>query len=181
MTNHTATRLGAVAAATLGSLVLAGTAAAESTTFHDAHGDMSGHGADIYKVRVVNQKVVRLRVQHDDLVRSYKSGAGVKVFLDTDRAERGPEFVFTGGLFEGTDYALHATKGWKLTGNPVTKPHVMRLRYAKDITRITFSRASLGRPDEVRVAVKTGGDLDGQQVVDWLDGHRELTPWVARG
>ncbi|HET6626067.1 MAG TPA: hypothetical protein VFG63_06725 [Nocardioidaceae bacterium] len=180
-------RIGSLVAAagvTLGSVALSGAATAQTSTFRDAHGDMAGHGADIHNVRVVNAKAVRVRVQHADLVRSYKSGSSIKVYLDTDRGERGPEFVFVGGTFRGADYALQRVENWKVenpSAVPLQSSYLMRLDYADDVARIRFSRAALGNPDEVRVAVKTGGDLDGRQVVDWLHGRRDFTRWVARG
>lgn len=178
----TTAKAAAVAAITLGSLAATGVASAETAGFKDAHGDMAGHGADIYKVQVVNEKAVRVRVQHDNLVRSFKSGSSIKMFIDTDRSRKGPEFVFMGGIFEGADYALLKAEGWKAKGVvPLQKPYIMKLDYADDVTRIRFSRAALGNPDEVRVTVKTGGELDGEQVTDWLNDVREFTPWVARG
>jgi hypothetical protein len=180
-------RAGAVTAVTtalgvLAPLVLAGAAGAQEATVPDAHGDMHGHGADIHRVRVVNEKAVRVEVAHKDLVRSYKSGAGIKVYLDTDRDQAGPEYVFMGGIFEGADYALQIAEDWKATGVvPLQKPYVMKLDYAHDVTRIRFSQEALGHPDEVRVTVRTGGDVDGEQVTDWLRGVRHFTRWVARG
>lgn len=180
-------RAGAVTAAAtalgvLAPLALAGAASAQQATVRDAHGDMHGHGADIHRVRVVNEKAVRILVDHDDLVRSYKSNAGIKIYLDTDRDQAGPEFVFMGGIFEGADYALQTAEDWKATGVvPLQKPYRMKLDYAHDVTRIRISQLALDHPDEVRVTVRTGGELDGDQVTDWLRGVRHFTRWVARG
>lgn len=172
----------AAAALLLGAVATAGTATADTAGFRDARGDMAGHGADIHRVKVVNEKAVRISVRHADLVRSYESGAGIKVYLDTDRTSPGPEFVFMGGIFEGADYALQDAEGWTATGVvPLQRPYIMRLSYAKDVTRIRLSRKALGFPQEVRVTVKTGGELDGHQVTDWWKGTRALTPWVERG
>ena len=163
-------------------VALAGAAGAEEATVKDAHGDMHGHGADVHTVRVVDEKAVRVVVSHDDLVRSYKSGASIKIYLDTDRDQAGPEFVFMGGIFEGADYALQTAEDWKATGVvPLQKPYVMKLDYAHDVTRIRMSQEALGHPDEVRVTVRTGGEVDGDQVTDWLHGVRHFTRWVPRG
>lgn len=176
-------RVAAVSAITLGSLALAGAANAETATVKDAHGDMQGHGADIHKVRVVNEKAVRVVVHHKNLVRSFESGASIKMYVDTDRDRKGPEYLFTGALFEGGDYALMKAEDWKGVGViPLQTPYIMKLDYADDITRIRFSQKALGRPDEVRVTVKVGGELDnGDHATDWLKGTRKFTRWVARG
>ena len=103
--------VGAAAAAFV--LGLAGPATAATATFEDASGDVA-HAVDLQSVRVVNEKNVRIALQHDDLRPSFKSGASGTVFLDTDPSEKGPEYAFAGGYFEGADYALIKTDGWKL-------------------------------------------------------------------
>ena len=139
------------AAVIIAALAIAGPAAADTAGLKDTRGDMAGHGADIHRVKVVNEKAVRITVRHADLVRSYESGAGIKVYIDTDRTA------------------------------PLQRPYVMKLSYGKDVTRIRLSRKALDFPQDVRVTVKTGGELDGHQVTDWLKGTREFTPWVQHG
>jgi hypothetical protein len=189
--NTTIRRLAAAAlVSALGSTMLAGAAAAETVVFKDAKGDLD-HGADIRRVRVVNDEQVRVKVVHDDLVRSYESGSSIAVFLDTDRKRRGPEYVFLGGTFEGADYALLPAKGWKRAGDRQVPLHggsyIMRLNYDKDTALIRFDREVLGNPRAVRVEVKTGGELapEGDQPatngVDWLGEAKDFTPWVKRG
>lgn len=180
----------AALASAAGLTALAGPAAAETAVFKDAAGDLD-HGADIRRVRVVNEEQVRVRVVHDDLVRSYESGSSIAVFLDTDRKRKGAEFVFLGGTFEGSDYALLPAKGWKRASDRQVPLHggsyIMNLNYAKDAAVITFDRAVLGMPKAVRVEVKTGGELvpEGDEPAttgrDWLGEPREFTPWVKRG
>lgn len=170
----------AVAALALG---LAGPAAAATGTFEDATGDVA-HPVDIQSVKVVNEKNVRITIQHEDLRPSFRSGASGTVFLDTDPAEAGPEFAFTGGYFEGADYALIKTDGWTFGRRavPLTCSYEMHLDFAADVTRMRMSRACIDHPGKVRVAVKVGGEQpDGDIVRDWLGSRRELTPWVARG
>jgi len=183
----TTTTLGALALAAGLALTMgvAGPAGAATRTFDDAVGDIE-HGVDIESVKVVNEKNVRVVVQHDDLVRSFRSGASMTVYLDTDRSEPGPEFGLAGALFEGGDYGLLPTvgDGWRLSRRaiPLTCSYESRLDYAADVTRIRISRACLDRPGEVRVAVRAGGEQpDGDIVRDWLGSPRALTPWVARG
>jgi hypothetical protein len=164
-------------------LATAGPVAAAERTFADRRGDV-GPGVDLQTVRVVNEKNVRVVVQHRDLVRSFRSAASMTVYLDTVPGEPGPEFALAGGLFEGTDYMLVRTDGWRL-GNPVNGPrcdYVQRIDYARDISRIRISRACLDRPGRVRVAVVAGAeDRQGRTVTDWLVARRHLTAWVPRG
>lgn len=193
-----AARTGALAAAStlaLGALSMTGAGSAEvrqgsasepalpsSVVVKDARGDMLGHGADIVRVRVTNKGFVRVRIKHEDLVRSFRSGSSGTVYLDTDRSKAGPEFAFVAGLYEGTDYALVKTAGWKvLYDRPVSGFYEMSLDYVNDVTRIRLSRRALDRPGAVRVAVHTAGDLDNHTVDDWLKAPRHLTRWVARG
>lgn len=174
---------GVVASTVLGLAAVSGPATAATSTFADAASDVA-HGVDIRSVKVVNEKNVRIVIQHRDLVRSYKSGASGVVYIDTDPSKDGPEFAFVGGFFSGTDYALVPTDGWKLLHRavPLHSSYEMKLDYENDVTRIRLSRASLDRPGKVRVAVKVSGEQrDGDIVHDWLGSRRELTPWVARG
>jgi hypothetical protein len=180
---HTIKRLAAAAsvAAIAGVASLAaGPASADTGVFRDAVADVR-HGVDLRTVSVINEKNVRVVIRHDDLVHSYRSNAGVTVWLDTVPAEPGPEFAFTGGVFEGADYALLRTDGWRFgrIGEPLTCSYEMNLDYARDITRIRMSRACLDKPGKVRVAVKAGGaQRDGDMVTDWLHQRRAFTPWV---
>lgn len=182
-------KLGSTATAVLGAAVgvalvaTSGSAIAATSTFQDAQGDMA-HGADIHSVRVVNEKNVRVVLKVDDLVRTYKSGAGVTLYLDTDRADAGPEFAFLAGMFEGTDYGLVRTEGWDVPDNPrvVRGFHIMKLDYDNDVARFRMAREALDHAGKVRVAVKTSGEQsDGDIVHDWLGERRELSSWVKRG
>ncbi len=173
--------VGAAAAAFV--LGLAGPATAATATFEDASGDVA-HPVDLQSVEVVNEKNLRIVLQHDDLRRSYKSGASGTVFLDTDPSRKGPEYVFAGGYFEGADYALIKTDGWTFGRRavPLTCSYEMHLDYAADVTRMRISRACLDNPGKVRVAVKVAGEqADGDIVRDWLGARCEFSPGVARG
>jgi opacity protein-like surface antigen len=143
------------------------------------------HGVDLRAVRVVNgDRAVRIVLNHADLRRSPRSGAGGAVYLDTDAADRGPELVFVGGYYEGTDYQLLHTEGFgrRNWGAPVDGRYLMTLDYDKDQTRMRISRAAVGTDGAVRVAVRVAGDRpDGTSVVDWLGAPRSFTSWVARG
>jgi hypothetical protein len=188
-----ARRVAAVAAVSALSITgLAGTAMADAAAFYDAKGDMS-QGADIQKVRVVNgDKRVRVNIVHRDLVRSFRSGSSIAVYIDTDRKRTGPEFVFQGATFEGGDYALLPADGFAAKGNRQVPLHggtyIMKLDFDRDVAQIKIDRVVLGNPGKVRVEVKTGAELlpegsttPGKNEVDWLGTPESFTPWVAKG
>ena len=90
----------AAAALTLG---LAAPASADSIGLRDP-ADIN-HGVDLRAVHVVNgERNLRIVLNHTNLRRDPRTGAGGAVYIDTRAADRGPEFVFVGGYFEGTDY-----------------------------------------------------------------------------
>ena len=171
---------------------LAGTALAQSTAFADTHGDMK-QGADIRKVRVTNgEEVLRVNVRHRDLVKSFRSGSSIAVFIDTDAERTGPEYVFQGATFEGGDYALLPAAGFKADGNRQVPlrggSYIMKLDYVEDVARIAIDQVVVGSPEQVRVEVKTGAELlpagsttPGENEVDWLGTPKSFTPYVAKG
>ena len=145
----------------------------------------SHHGSDLRSVQLKHgDRNVVVVTTHTNLRRDPKSGSGGAVYLDTDPSDKGPEFVFVGGYFEGTDYAFLETDGFghKKWGEPVEGSYRMRINYKKEHVRMRMSRASLGKPDEVRIAVRAAGTrTDGSAVVDWLGKPRSFTQWVAKG
>lgn len=171
---------------------MAAPALAASGAFQDARGDMS-QGADIQKVRVVNgEKKLRINVVHRDLVRSWRSGSSVAVYIDTDRARTGPEFAFVGGTFEGGDYSLVKADGFGTKNSRQVSlnggSYRMTLDYVDDVARIGIDQVVLKNPSKVRVEVKTGAELlpegstgEGTNEVDWLGTPESFTTWVARG
>lgn len=172
------------AAATLATVTaVAGPAAADSIGVRDA--DDVRHGVDLRAVQVINNdKAVRIILNHTNLRRDPRTGAGGAVYIDTDPADRGPELVFVGGYFRGTDYQLLHTEGFgpKRWGKEVDGFWILRLDYDKEQTRMRISRAALGNIGRIRVAVKVSGTrTDGTTVTDWLGKRRSFTPWVARG
>ena len=181
-THIIASAASAVAATALLAGGLAAPAQAESFGVKDP-ADVH-HGVDLRAVHVNHGKHnLRVTLHHTNLRRDPASGAGGSVYIDTDPDDRGPEMVLVGGYFEGTDYALLHTDGFgpKTWGEPVEGSYEMRLDYAREQTRIRISRATLGRPDEVRVAVKVAGQrTDGTEVVDWLRKPFAWTLWADR-
>ena len=99
------TRAGAFLAATAATLTVAGPALAASLTVTDPE-DIS-HGVDLRKVKVYNGDAnLKVTLTHINLRKSFKTGASGSVYIDTDPTDKGPEYVFSGGFFEGTDYQL---------------------------------------------------------------------------
>ncbi len=171
-----------VAALTLG---LAGTASAASIGVKDPQDTF--HGSDLRAVHVRNgDHSLVVTTNHTDLRRDPSTGSGGAVYIDTDRSNKGPEFVFVGGYYEGTDYQLLHTDGFghKKWGKPAKGDYVMRVDYAKDQVRMRMSRKALDDPGKVRVAVRVAGTrTDGSSagLVDWLGEPHSFTQWVAKG
>ena len=177
------TRAGAVVATTAAALTVAGPAFAASLTVTDPQ-DVN-HGVDLRKVKIFNgTDNLKVTLTHVNLRPSYKTGASGSVYIDTDPTDTGPEYVFTGGFYAGTDYQFLRTDGFgvKKWGKPVKCSYRMRLDYAGDKTRMRIGQGCLGDVDQVRVAVKVAGErTDGTVLTDWLGEPRQFTDWVARG
>ena len=173
--------LASTALAALATLTtLAGPAVAAERTVSDP--DDIGPGVDLRQVRVVNDQEVRIIAHHDDL-RPHAASAGMTVYLDTDATRRGPEFAFSAGLVDGTDFAL-SRAGWSGDGTRVGGEgcsYRLRIDYARDISRVRIARGCLDDPAQVRVAVRATGGANGDLQTDWLTGRRAFTGWVARG
>lgn len=166
-----------------GTVALAAPANASTLTVRDPQ-DVS-HGVDLRAVRVTNgDRNLVVLTTHTNLWRAPSTGSAGAVYLDTDPSDAGPEFVFVGGYYEGTDYQLLHTDGFghRRWGAAVKGPYRMAVDYEADQVRMRISSAALGKPDRVRVAVRVSGTrTDGSSVVDWLSEPRGFTRWVARG
>ena len=180
------TTVGAAAlSATVLALGLAGPAAADSIGVRDPRD--TSHGSDLRSVHLSNgDRNVVVTTTHTNLRRDFRSGSGGAVYVDTDRSDKGPEYVFVGGFFSGTDYALLHTEGFghRRWGERVDGSHEMRVDYADEQVRMRMSRQALGHPGRVRVAVRVSGtrrDGTSHGLVDWLGEPRSFTRWVARG
>lgn len=171
-----------LAALTLG---LTGSASADSIGVTDPRD--TSHGSDLRAVQVKNgDRNVVVITSHTNLRRDPSSGSGGAVYVDTDRSDRGPEYVFVGGYFVGTDYSLLETEGFghRKWGDRVDVSHEMTIDYAKERVRMRMSREALGNPGKVRVAVRVSGtrtDGSSDGLVDWLGEPRSFTRWVAKG
>lgn len=161
-----------------------GVASAATSSFTDQAGDV-GHGVDLRTVKVVNgEKAVWVTTTHRDLVPDPASGAGGKLFLDTDPEDAGPEYALVGGYFEGTDYMLTEVEGWNTnTGafTPADCSYRMRIDYDADTVRTRFGHDCFGDAD-LRVELRVSGTKPGGgSAVDWLGTRTTFTPWVKQG
>jgi hypothetical protein len=147
----------------------------------------TAHGSDLRSVEVTHgRRAITVVTTHTNLRRDPASGSGGIVYLDTDPADRGPEYAFSGGFFSGTDYALVAVEGFgrDRTADPVPGDHDMRIDYRDEQVRFRIARSTVGDPATVAVAVKVSGtrsDGSSSGLVDWLGEPRSTTAAVARG
>jgi hypothetical protein len=147
----------------------------------------TSHGSDLRAVRLSNgDRNVVVVTTHTNLRRDPSTGSAGAVYVDTDRRDPGPEFVFVGGYFAGTDYQLLRTEGFgpKKWGAAVDGSYEMTIDYANDHVRMRMSRQALDNPGKVRIAVRVSGtrrDGSSAGLVDWLGEPRSFTPWVAKG
>ena len=143
------------------------------------------HGVDLRSVEVEHRsRNVVVTTTHTNLRATFRSGSSGGVFLDTDPADPGPEYVFAGGYFVGTDYVLLHTDGFASSawGEPVEGSYRMKLDFDLEQVRMRISREAIGSPEQVRVAVKVAGSRrDGSSTAkDWLGEPRSFTDWVAQ-
>lgn len=178
----TTTVLALTAVLTLG---LTGPASAEQYTGDDT--STTGHGSDLLSLAVdFGSDDVTVVSTHQNLRRSYTSGSSGRIFLDTDRDDRGPEYVLLAGFYEGTDYQLLRTDGFGRStwGRAVHGGYSMSIDYRSETVEVSIDRATLGGPDELRVAMRVSGtrrDGTSHGLVDWFGEPRDTTPWLARG
>lgn len=142
------------------------------------------HGVDLRSVVVEHGgRNVVVTTTHADLQESYLTGSSGAVFIDTDPTNTGPEYVFAGGYFVGTDYVLLTTDGFSHAtwGEPVEGSYRMRVDYDTEQVRMRISRDAIGSPEQVRVAVRVAGTRpDGRDTKkDWLGASRSFTDWVV--
>lgn len=117
-----------------------------------------------------------VKVRFNELMRS--SAAGVSVFIDTDREEKGPEYVLSSGLGDATDYVLTEADAWRGSERRVDCDYSARPRWGRDVFRAVLSRGCFDRAASVRVSVKMVDEADGSHVVvDWAPRrHRWSLP-----
>jgi len=176
-----AARILAVAGLALALLGLAAPANAERYSVDDPP-DASASLNDIYGLTVSHgEQRVRFSIRLDDLRRV--SSAGATLFLDTVRADKGPEYALGVGLADGTDYALSKVEGWRgVSAGPLHCHYTLRLRYKADVVSGWISRGCLGKPAKVRAAVKMVDRYDASHVItDWAPAKKKFGLAIAAG
>jgi hypothetical protein len=167
-----------VAAALLAAAFAATPASADTRYFSDPRGDTSS-SIDLLSVRVDNstadpRKVVVVVRQVD-----VRAGDGIEIFVDTRPADHGPEYSISG--VAGSEYLMRHREHWKGQGPPVPLDCGYRLRVNEqfDRTRAVMSRACLGRPGDIRVAVRVNRGFPATSQ-DWAKARRTWLGSVGR-
>ena len=165
-------------------LVIAGvTAAPASAEFYgiDDPADARASLTDVYGIEANHGlENLRVRVKFNELMRS--SAAGVSIFIDSDRSVKGPEYVLSSGLGDGTDYVLTRAEAWRGSDDRVKCAYAARPRWGKDLFRAVISRECLDSADTVRVSVKMVDQADGSApVVDWVPKRHRWSLPIASG
>ncbi len=154
-------------------------ASAESTVVLDAHA--SSAFTDIHKVAVDHAtKRVFVKITVDDIPNpdTITEGGGATVYFDTDPDRPGPERALLMPLTLDSDWVVVKVKDWETQEDPLSCASSVGLNPTTDVARTWVSRKCLGKPDQVRVAVRTSLG-DGSQV-DWMSGYRDYTEWLSR-
>ena len=169
------------AAAAIATVITLAPAANAQTTRIDDSGDAAASTTDIGVVRVTHAAHrVRIQVGFPDLRED--GAAGLLTWFDTDRQQKGPEFVLGAPLFSGAGYDLIRTDGWKPEGQVVDCRYNLQLDYAEDTLVLTARRGCFDRADRIRVAMRmVDVEDESQPVSDWLLGRREFTSWLSSG
>jgi hypothetical protein len=175
------TRTSLLAATALALVALAAAPAhAEFYTIDDP-ADAKGSLTDIYSLEVNHgSDNVLVKVRFNELMRS--SAAGVSVFFDTDRDVKGPEYVLSSGLGDGTDYVLTEADRWRGSDDRVRCDYSARPKWGQEVFRAVISRDCFDRTPSVRVSVKMVDQADGSNpVVDWVPKRHRWTLPVESG
>jgi hypothetical protein len=136
---------------------------------------------DIYSIEANHgSENVLVKVRFNELMRS--SAAGVSVFFDTDRDDKGPEYVLSSGLGDGTDYVLTAADGWRGSDDRVSCDYRARPKWGQEVFRAVLSRDCFDRTPSLRISVKMVDQADGSTPVrDWAPKRHRWTLPIASG
>ncbi|PKH41394.1 hypothetical protein SAMN05192575_112103 [Nocardioides alpinus] len=147
----------------------------------DDPADATGSLTDIFGLQANHgAENVLVKVRFNELVRS--SAAGVSVFFDTDREAKGPEYVLSSGLGDGTDYVLMAADAWRGSEDRISCDYAARPKWGNDVFRAVLSRDCFDGATTVRVSVKMVDQADGSQpVVDWVPKRHRWSLPIASG
>lgn len=173
-----------IALTTGAALAVAGLAASPAQAEYygiDDPADASASLSDIYALQAKHgSENVLVKVRFNELVRS--SAAGLSVFIDTDRAMKGPEYVLSSGLGDGTDYVLTAAEGWHGSDHRIKCGYSARPKWGNDVFRAVISRDCFDRVGSVRVSVKMVDEADGSHpVIDWVPKRHRWSLPIASG
>ncbi|HEU4337802.1 MAG TPA: hypothetical protein VFR45_10840 [Nocardioides sp.] len=147
----------------------------------DDPADAEGSLTDIYGLEARHgDETVLVKVRFNELVRS--SAAGVSVFFDIDRDTKGPEYVLSSGLGDGTDYVLTEADGWRGSDNRVRCDYAARPKWGQEVFRAVVSRDCFDRAPSLRVSVKMVDQADGSTpIVDWAPKRKRWTLPIESG
>ena len=154
---------------TLGSI---SPAQADVRRFTDPRNDTTS-SVDIWSVKVNNSSRHRNKiivvVQQD----SVGPGDSITIYLNTRPRDRGPEFSLS--AFVASEYGMNRVETWSGDGRFVSDRcgYQLKINEGTDRSRAVIPRRCLGKPGEIRVAVKAER---GFQVTsrDWAKAHRNL-------
>lgn len=169
---HRTARAAAVAAACLTATVaLAPAAHAETRTFTDG-------GAHLTSVRVSHTAT---KVGVRAFVGPFDIGDHTTFWLDTDAGDSGPEYK--ADVWPNTEGPRLMRVGSFTSGGTAVDCDGFRATsdaFGPEEVALSIPRSCLGRPAEVRVAVRAFYAEDGGDVVDWGPKLRSFYGWVAR-
>lgn len=160
--------------------LLAAPAHAELYSIDDP-ADAKASLTDIYGAEVSHRsETVLVKVRFNELMRS--SAAGVSVFFDTDRGAKGPEYVLSSGLGDGTDYVLTEADWWRGSDDRVSCDYAARPKWGQEVFRAVLSRDCFDRVPSLRISVKMVDQADGSHPVrDWAPKRHRWTLPIATG
>lgn len=172
----------AMSAATLATGLAASSASAQTRWFADAQGEVKA-SIDLHKVQVVNGSAVVPGIKVVLVQRTLLAGDGGDVWYDTDASNPGPEYRAS-WVANSDILGLSKVDSFAGRGTAV-RCDGLRIRAAQDdagdFSRVYVPRSCLGKPDDVRVSVRTSRHTSSGLVVDWGPKARAFYPAVARG
>jgi hypothetical protein len=176
------TRAAAALATALLLVLIATPADAESVRVGDP-ADATPSPTDIRQLRVSHTAgKVLVRIRFVDLATGMdNASSSASIYFDTRRGSAGPEYRMGIPLFEGSDWAVERTDGWRGTGDLVNCRSQLFLVPRNDVARLWVRRGCLDHPGRVRVSVKMVDWSDGSHPVrDWAPERRGFTRWLSR-
>jgi hypothetical protein len=170
-----------LAVVALGMPAVPAAAADDTLVLTDSRTDVPS-GVGLSRARVHNGDRLLVTTHHRDLRRK-AYGNYFRVWIDTRTSHPGPDFVISGGLSDGTDWATgRATRRWHTRIDPVDDIGLcssgVDISWSTDTVRISLGRDCLGgHQGRVRVAVEVGDE----DYTDWAPARRTFSRWIPRG